>query len=396
MGGLVHLFAGCGEHVVQLGHGAVDTGHVLRTVGGLEFAQGLLDRLLLVRWDLLTEFLQLFFRLEDQAIGLVQLVHTLAGCFVGIGIGFGLLFHLFDVVLAQAAARLDPDVLLLAGSLVLGAHVQDAVRVYVEGHFDLGHAAWCWRDTVQVEATDRAVTRSHGAFALQYVDLDAGLAVAGRAEGLALFGRDRGVRFDQLGHHPTHGLDAEAQRGHVEKEDVLHLPGKHATLDRSAHGHHLIRVHALARLLAEELLHRFLNGRDACAATHQDDLVDVRGLQACVLQGAFARGDGALDQAVRQLFEFCAAEATHQVFRHAVDGHDVGQVDLAARGGAQFDLGLLGSVLQTLERHRILTEVQSLVVLELIGQPVDDHLIEVVTTQVRVTVGAFHFEHAVA
>jgi hypothetical protein len=36
--------------------------------------------------------------------------------------------------------------LLLAGGLVLGADMQDAVGVDVEGHFDLRHAARCRRN----------------------------------------------------------------------------------------------------------------------------------------------------------------------------------------------------------------------------------------------------------
>jgi hypothetical protein len=251
----------------------------------------------LVGRELVAEFLQLFFGLEDQAVRLVQLVGTVARGLVGIGVGLGLFLHLLDLLLAQAAAGLDADALLLARGLVLGAHVQDAVGVDVEGHFDLRQAARGGWDAVQVEAADGAVAAGHGALALQHVDLHAGLVVAGRAEGLALLGGDGGVGLDQLGHHTAHGLDAEAQRGNVQQQHVLHFTGEHAALDGGAHGHHFVRVHALAGLFAEEFLHRLLDRRDAGAAAHQDHLIDLAGLQARVLQCAFARGDGALDQA---------------------------------------------------------------------------------------------------
>jgi hypothetical protein len=42
-----------------------------------------------------------------------------------------------------------------------------------------------------------------------------------------------------------------------------------------ADGHDLVRVHALVGLLAEELLHRLLDERDARRAADEDDLVDV-------------------------------------------------------------------------------------------------------------------------
>ena len=49
-----------------------------------------------------------------------------------------------------------------------------------------------------------------------------------------------------------------------------------------------------------------------------------------------------------------------------------------------------------MQGHRILTQVYAFVVLELIGQPVDDYVVEVITTQVSITVGRFYFEYTVA
>jgi hypothetical protein len=103
----------------------------------LQLGHRVFDRLFLVGRELVAEFLQLFFRLEDQAVRLVELVGPVACDLVGIGVGFGLFLHLLDLLLAEAAAGLDADALLLARGFVLGAHVQDAVRIDVEGHFDL-------------------------------------------------------------------------------------------------------------------------------------------------------------------------------------------------------------------------------------------------------------------
>ena len=78
-----------------------------------------------------------------------------------------------------------------------------------------------------------------------------------------------------------------------------------------------------------------------------------------------------------------------------VDG-DVGQVDLSRRRRRQLDLGLLGRLLEALERLLVLGQVDALVLLELGQQPVDDALVEVVAAQVGVTVGRLDLEHAVA
>ena len=55
----------------------------------------------------------------------------------------------------------------------------------------------------------------------------------------------------------------------------LTSPDEHAGLDGRADRHHLVRVDALVRLLAEELLHQLLDLRDARAAADQHDLVDL-------------------------------------------------------------------------------------------------------------------------
>jgi hypothetical protein len=57
------------------------------------------------------------------------------------------------------------------------------------------------------------------------------------------------------GEHAAQRLDAQRQRGHVEQQHVLDVALQHAGLDRRAHGDDLVRVDALVRLLAEELLH---------------------------------------------------------------------------------------------------------------------------------------------
>jgi hypothetical protein len=90
--------------------------------------------------------------------------------------------------------------LLLAGSLVLGADVEDAVGVDVELHFDLRHAARSRRDAGQNETAKGFVVGSHFAFTLQDMDFHRSLAVGSCREHLLFRGRNRGVAVDQLGH----------------------------------------------------------------------------------------------------------------------------------------------------------------------------------------------------
>ena len=104
------------------------------------------------------------------------------------------------------------------------------------------------------------------------------------------------LRSIDLGHHAAHGFDAEGQRGDVEQQDAGDIAGKHAALDCRAHGHDLVGVDGHVRLLAGELLDQFLHGRHAGGAAHEDDLVKLAGLDACVLQSLLDRLLAALEQ----------------------------------------------------------------------------------------------------
>ena len=116
------------------------------------------------------------------------------------------------------------------------------------------------------------------------MDLDRGLVVGRGREDLALARRDRGVALDEAREDAAQRLDAERQRRDVEQQQVLDVARQHARLHGRADRDHLVRVDALVRLLAEELLHQLLDLRDARAAADQHHLVDLAGLEAGVLQ----------------------------------------------------------------------------------------------------------------
>ena len=97
-----------------------------------------------------------------------------------------------------------------------------------------------------------------------------------------------------------------------------------------------------------------------------------------------------------QLVELGAREAHVEVLRAGGVGRDERQVDLRLLGGGQLDLGLLGGLVEALEGHLVLRQVDALVALELGREPVDDRLVEVVAAEVVVTRGRLDLEHAVA
>src|SRR3546814_14509392 len=95
------------------------------------------------------------------------------------GEALGILDHLVDVGVRQAARRLDADLLFLARALVLGMDVDEAVGVDVERHLDLRHAARRGGDADQVELAEQLVVRRHFTLALEHADRNRLLIVVG-------------------------------------------------------------------------------------------------------------------------------------------------------------------------------------------------------------------------
>ena len=272
--------------------------------------------------------------------------------------------------------------------------MHDAVGVDVEGHLDLRHAARSRRDAAEAEAAEGAVVTRHRALALAHVDLDRGLVVGGRGEGLRLAGRDRGVARDEHGHHAAEGLDAEAQRGHVDEHDVGHVAGEHARLDRRAEADDLVGVDgAVGLFAAEELLDGLLDHRDAGRAADEQDLVDLRDGLLGVRERLLERVDGALDEVLDHALELGARELDLHVLRAGRVRRQEGQVDLGLRRRRQLDLRLLGGVLEALQHQLVAADVDADVLLELLDQPLDDAIVEVVAAEVRVAVGRDDLDH---
>ena len=142
--------------------------------------------------------LEHFLRAIDGVVRLVALLDFLACASCPPRRAASASLRIFSISsLREAAAGGDGDLLLLAGAQVLGADVQDAVGVNVEGHFDLRHAARGRRDVRQMELADGLVVAGQLAFALEHVDFHAGLIVRGGGEDFRFAGGNGRVALDK-------------------------------------------------------------------------------------------------------------------------------------------------------------------------------------------------------
>ena len=274
--------------------------------------------------------------------------------------------------------------------------MHDPVGVDIEGDLDLRHPARRGGYSDEVEPSEGAVARRHLALALQHVDAYRGLPVGGRREYLALARGNRRVFLDQLGAHGAKGLDTQRKRSDVQEKHVFDIAREHACLDRGADGHDLVGIDALVWLFAEQFLHQILDGGHACLPSDEDDLVDVVGRKLGVLERGEAGPLRPLDKLVHELLELGPRQRYVEMLGPRGVGGDEGQIDVGGLRGRKLALGLFGPFLETLKRHAVASKVYALVFLELVGQPVDYSVVEIVAAEVRVAACGLDLEHAFA
>merc|ERR1719460_127559 len=151
------------------------------------------DGLLLILVHLLTETLVVTRALNgrlhrvDVPVKGVARVDALLGELVLLRKLLGLPDHLLDLLLRQAALVVrDGDLLRSAGALVLGADVEDAVRVNLESNLNLRLPARGRGDPGHVELAELVVVLRHRTLALEDLDGHRRLVVLVRREDLAL------------------------------------------------------------------------------------------------------------------------------------------------------------------------------------------------------------------
>ena len=80
-------------------------------------------------------------------------------------------------------------------------------------------------------------------------------------------------------------------------------------------------------------------------------------------------------------------------FGPASVGGDEGEVDVGFHGGGKLALGFLRCFLEALQGHLVAAQIDPLVLVEFVGDPVDDLLVEVLAPQEGVAVGRLDLEH---
>ena len=233
--------------------------------------------------------------------------------------------------------------LFLTGTQILGGYIYDTVGIDIKGNLDLRDASGCGSNTVQSELSQRFVISGKLSLTLYHIDIHRALIVSRRREDLTLLGRDRGISLDQSGSHAAHGLDGKGQRSNIQKQDLTctGIACQLAALYGSAQSHTLIGVQILGGLLACQLFHLILYGRDSGGTAYQKHLTDICVGQPRILHCILYRNRGALYQLKCQLIEFCPGQVHVKMQRTAFIHADERQVNIGCGSAGKLLLGFL-------------------------------------------------------
>ncbi len=226
--------------------------------------------------------------------------------------------------------------------------------------------------------------------------LNGSLIIRRRGEDLALFRRNGGVSFNNLCGNTAHGFNTEAQRCNVQQQDTLDIAAEHAALNCRADRNTFVGVNAFERFMTHEGFNSFLYSGDSRRTADHQHLVDLACGKTGILERLTDRPHGGFDQIRSHFIELCAGQSGLQMLRTCCICGNEGQADLRGGYTRKLNFRFFSGFLQALHRHFIGTQVNALLFLKFVCQPVDDALVEVVAAQTVVTRRGKHFLHAVA
>jgi hypothetical protein len=274
-------------------------------------------------------------------------------------------------------------------------NVHNGVGINVKGNLDLRDTTVSRRDTNKLEVSEKLVVLDELTLTLVNLNLDGGLEVGSGGEDLRLLGRDSSVSVDQTSEDTTKSLDTEGKRGNIEKKKVLDLTGENSTLDSSTNSDSLIGVDGLGGVTAENALNGLSNLGHTGHTTNENNLLDLLGGETSILQGLADRVNSAADERVNHLLKLSSAELHVDVLGAGGVGSDERKVDISGERRRKLDLGLLGSFTNTLDSHTVTSQVDAGSLLEILDKVTDKVDIEILTTQMGVTVGRLDLEDTV-
>ena len=347
---------------------------------------------------LVAEVLELTLGLVGGVLGVVARLGELARRAVVVGVRLGVLDHPLDLVLGQAGAGLDLDLLLLAGAQVLRA---DTARMPLASMSNVTSTCGMPRGAGGMPVSWNlpsdllfcAISRSPCS---TWISTEGWLSSAVEKTsdffvGIVVLRSISRVMTPPLVSMPS--VSGVTSSSRTSLTSPASTPAWIAAPTATTSSGLTPRCGSLP---VSSLTFSCTAGMRVMPPTRTTWSIVRRALVLGVVERLAHRRDDAVEQVGRELAELAAREARVEVLGARLVGRDERQVDLRLLRGRQLDLGLLGGLVEALQGHRVLRQVDRLVLLELAREPVDDRLVEVVAAEVVVTGGRLDLEDAVA
>lgn len=145
----------------------------------------------------------------DGVITFILKVNQFSSGLIFVLVLFRLVDHVLDLILGETSRRLDLDVHLSVGGLILGGDDDNTVSINIEGDLNLGNSSWSGWDSTQVELSQTFVVSGHLSFSLENSNRDDSLVIGSSGVNLRLLGGDGSISLDHLGHNSSQGLDSQ-------------------------------------------------------------------------------------------------------------------------------------------------------------------------------------------
>ena len=149
-------------------------------------------------------------------------------------------------------------------------------------------------------------------------------------------------------------------------------------------------------LASKQILYDLHHARNSGRAAHEHDFVNLVRRQGRIRERLLHGTDRALQQILHQLLQLRARQLLLHVLRPGCIGREEWQIDVSLLGLRKLDLGFFGRLPQSLNSHSIFADIDALIFLEFRNQPIHDPMIDIVASQVGITVGRLHLHDALA
>jgi hypothetical protein len=331
-----------------------------------------------------------------------------------------ILDHLINLGRRETSDRVgDGDVGTTTGGLVESGNLEETVGINLEGTDELGLSTGLRGDTREFEFSEETVLLAGNTLSLVDGEGDGSLVVLNGGEGSGLVGRDRSVTGnddteDVTLHGNTEGErscsaitrvkvsfeedEKSKKRGkiqltNIEEEEIGGLLGSLSSEDGGLNGgtvsDGLIGVDGLVELTStEELGNEGLDLGDTSRSSDENDIIDLGAVHLGVLENLLDGVEGRTEGGGVDLLETGTGDRGREVdtLEERVD------LDGGLGDGREGTLGTLASRPQTTHGTGVVRDVELVLALELLLEVLEKGVVEVLSSQVRVTSGGLDGE----